>query len=86
MLVGSITLALVRQARGDAAGALEILDRFAQLAHQRQFAAALIARAEALRAHLLLRQGKIDVVRQWLETKGLTVDRRTGLIRWNADI
>ena len=73
-LVGSMTLALMRQARGDAAGALEILDRFAQLAHQRHFAAALIARGEALRAHLLLLQGKIDAVWQWLETNGLTVD------------
>ena len=45
-LVGSMALALIRQARGDAAGALEILDRFAQLAHQRHFAAALIARVK----------------------------------------
>jgi LuxR family maltose regulon positive regulatory protein len=73
-LVGSMALALVRQARGDSAGALEMLDRFIQLAHQRHFAASLITRGEALRAHLLLLQGQLDVVGHWLETNELTVD------------
>ncbi|MFN8597898.1 MAG: LuxR C-terminal-related transcriptional regulator [Anaerolineae bacterium] len=73
-LIGSMTLSLTRQARGDAAGAREVLDHFAKLAHQHHFAAPLIARSEALRAHLLLLQGDIDAVEHWLETNGLTVD------------
>ena len=73
-LVGSMALALVRQARGDAAGARDILDRFVRSAHERHFAAALIARGEALRAHVLLRQGEIDAAWQWVITTGLTID------------
>jgi LuxR family maltose regulon positive regulatory protein len=73
-LVGSTGLARIRQARGDAAGALELLDRFAQVAHQRHFAAPLIARGEAMRARVLLMQGEIDAVWHWVEASGLTID------------
>ncbi len=73
-LVGSMALALVHQARGDAAGARATLDRFVRAAHDRHFAASLIARGEALHAHLLLRQGEIDAAWQWVAATGLTID------------
>ena len=73
-LVGSMALARIHQARGDAAGALEILNRFVRLAYEHHFAALLIARGEAMRAHALLMQGEIDAAWRWLETNGLTID------------
>jgi LuxR family maltose regulon positive regulatory protein len=71
-LVGSTALARIRQARGDAAGALELLDRFAQVAQQRHFSASLMARGEAMRARVLLMQGEIDAV--WQGWSGLSID------------
>jgi LuxR family maltose regulon positive regulatory protein len=73
-LVGSMALAQIRQARGDAAGALGILDRFVQSGHKHHFAALLIARGEAMRAHLLLMQGQIDAAYHWLDENGLTIN------------
>ncbi len=73
-LVGSTALARIQQARGNPAGALKTLADFAQTARQHHFAAALIARGEAMRARVLLMQGQVDLVWRWIEASGLAID------------
>ena len=73
-LVGSMALAQIHWARGDTAGAFSVLDRFVRSAHEHHFAPLIVARGEALRAHLLFMQGQIDAAWQWLEANGLTID------------
>jgi LuxR family maltose regulon positive regulatory protein len=63
--LGYLTLACLRQARGDATGALATLDTFAELAMQRRFAAAWPARGAALRAQLQLAQGDLAAAIAW---------------------
>ncbi|HZG68322.1 MAG TPA: LuxR C-terminal-related transcriptional regulator, partial [Herpetosiphonaceae bacterium] len=71
MALGSIALSRVQQARGDSAGADATLERFADLAHQRKFAAHLIARAAAAQARLALARGDLSVAVRWTETSGV---------------
>jgi LuxR family maltose regulon positive regulatory protein len=71
MALGSIGLARVQQARGDSAGADATLERFAELARRRDFAAHLIARGAAAQARLALARGNHAVAARWAETAGV---------------
>jgi len=67
---GYVTLARIRQARGDAGGAMDALDRLVRLARRRDFPETIIARAAAARARLWLMQGNLPAAIRWAETSG----------------
>jgi LuxR family transcriptional regulator, maltose regulon positive regulatory protein len=67
---GYATLARIRQARGDAQGAMGALDDFVALALQRGFRAPTFARMSAVRAHLWLMQGNLTAAKRWADTAG----------------
>jgi LuxR family maltose regulon positive regulatory protein len=67
---GYAALARIRQARGDAQGAMGALDDFVALALQRGFGASTLARIGAVRAHLWLMQGNLTAAKHWADTAG----------------
>jgi LuxR family maltose regulon positive regulatory protein len=71
---GYMAYARLLQARGDQNGAGATVDRFGSLAHQRSFAAPLLAHAAAVRAQLWLAQGQLDAALNWADASGLHVD------------
>ena len=73
-LFGHLALARVKQARGDADGAIRVLDAFADLAHRRNFASLLSRCAAAARAHLRLMQGNLAEALRWAETAEFRAD------------
>lgn len=71
---GYVALALVFQARGNTVAAFATVDRGVEQAQQRGVAGSIIAKAEALRAMLLLANGNLDAALGWAEWSGLGVD------------
>jgi LuxR family maltose regulon positive regulatory protein len=71
---GYIGLAYLQQVRGAPNAALATLDELEQLAHERNFAATLIARHLAARARLSLMQGDLAAAVAWADTCGLRAD------------
>jgi LuxR family maltose regulon positive regulatory protein len=68
---GYITLACVQQARAESGRAGTTLAELADLAHERKFAAHLIARGTAAQAHLALAQGNLPAAIAWAESSDL---------------
>jgi LuxR family transcriptional regulator, maltose regulon positive regulatory protein len=68
---GYITLARLKQARGDSAGAIATLTEFAQLAHRHNFFAPLARRGAAAQAQLALAQGNLAAAIRWAKSSGL---------------
>jgi LuxR family maltose regulon positive regulatory protein len=69
---GYLALARLQQACGQHTRALQALEAFAQMAQQRGFAPALVARAAAVRAHLALAQGNLAAALHWAQTSGVS--------------
>jgi LuxR family maltose regulon positive regulatory protein len=74
ILFGALALARLRQARGDAAGALAALDVFEQVTQRHAVAPSLLAQATAARAWLRLAQGDLAAAVEWIETARLPLD------------
>jgi LuxR family transcriptional regulator, maltose regulon positive regulatory protein len=70
---GLATLAWIRQARGDPAGALEAMDQATRVAPG-QDVAGLLNPVPALRARLLLAQGDLAAAVRWVAQRGLHPD------------
>lgn len=71
ILAGSLSLAWLRQARGDRHGAHLALDGFDALARRRGYFPGLLAQSAAARAHLALAQGDLPAATRWAESAGL---------------
>src|SRR5262249_26475902 len=69
---GYLALARLQQACGQGIRALQTLDAFAQMAHQRGFAPALLAQGAAVRAQLALAQGNLGAAIRWAEASSLS--------------
>jgi LuxR family transcriptional regulator, maltose regulon positive regulatory protein len=69
---GYLALARLQQAYRQGTRALQTLDAFAQLAHQRGFAPTLLAHGTAVRAQVALAQGDVAAAIRWAETSGLS--------------
>jgi len=69
---GYLAFARLQQACGQGTRALQTLDAFAQLAHQRGFAPTLLAHGAAVRAQVALAQGDLAAAIRWTETSGLS--------------
>lgn len=70
LAMGYLAQARVQQARGDRAAALKTLERFIQLAHERQYVEPYAAQAEAAQALVYLRNGQGAEALRWAETAG----------------
>ncbi len=70
--VGYATFARLHQARKQNHNALALLDAFAQLAQERQFAPMQLAFASAVRTHIELIQGNLAAAVRWTEASGLS--------------
>src|SRR6266542_2924645 len=73
LATGLATLAWMRQAMGDPAGALDAIDQAEQVAPSRGVAT-LLNPAPALRARLLLASGELAAAVRWTEQRGLGAD------------
>lgn len=71
---GFISLARLRQARGEYGAAITALETFSHLARQRNFFAPLLVRAAAVKARLALAQGNLPGAIGWAEESSLHVD------------
>jgi LuxR family maltose regulon positive regulatory protein len=71
LLSGYMTLAQVKQARGDAPGAMQMCQQALQIARQTN-APRIIAWMAALQARLWLAQGQVAAAVHWAQTSGLT--------------
>jgi LuxR family maltose regulon positive regulatory protein len=71
--LGYLTLARLKQARGDSQGALVVLHEFTRLAASRAFVSHLSACATALQAQIGLAQGNLAAAIDWAEARGLSV-------------
>jgi len=71
---GYLSLARLQQARGRLDDAFATLERFANLARQRDFAARLVARSEAARARVALMQDDLPAAVRWAEASELGFD------------
>jgi len=69
---GYLALARLQQACRQGTRALQTLDTFAQLAHQRGFASTLLAHGTAVRAQVALAQGHLTAAIHWAEASGLS--------------
>ena len=74
ILIGYLSMARLEQALGNGNGALETLDELAHLTQRRNFAAPLLARAEAAKAQVRLAQGDLMAALRWAQTCGLRAD------------
>jgi LuxR family maltose regulon positive regulatory protein len=74
---GLVTLAWIRQALGDGAGALAAMDEAGQVGASREVAS-LLNPAPAQRARLLLAQGDTRAAAQWASSCGLDLDAERG--------
>jgi LuxR family transcriptional regulator, maltose regulon positive regulatory protein len=70
---GLATLAWIRQAQGDPAGALEAMDEAARVTPGQEVAG-LLNPVPALRARLLLAQGELPAAVRWVGQRGLRAD------------
>jgi len=73
LATGLATLAWMRQAMGDPAGALDAIDQAEQVAPSRGVTS-LLNPAPALRARLLLAQGDLPAAARWTAERGLGAD------------
>jgi ATP/maltotriose-dependent transcriptional regulator MalT len=73
LIQGYGALARLRQARGDAAGATDLLAELMQRARQRELAPAMIARIAAAQADLALAQGNHAAALRWASEAGVTI-------------
>src|SRR5919112_1442323 len=71
---GYLSLARLQQARGRLDDAFATLERFANLARQRDFAARLVERSEAARARVALMQDDLPAAVRWAEASELGFD------------
>jgi LuxR family transcriptional regulator, maltose regulon positive regulatory protein len=71
---GYISLARLRQARGDGVGAIAALDAFIALAKEQHMGGTVMARASGARAHLWLLQGDRAAALRWADTCGLGLE------------
>jgi LuxR family maltose regulon positive regulatory protein len=78
---GYLSLARLQQARDRLDDAFATLERFANLARQRDFAARLVARSEAARARLALAQDDLPAAVSWAEATGLDAEGEPGYPR-----
>jgi LuxR family maltose regulon positive regulatory protein len=74
---GLVTLAWIRQAQGDEAGALAAMDEAGQVGTSEDVAS-LLNPVPAQRARLLLAQGDIDTAAHWASGRGLDPDGEPG--------
>jgi LuxR family maltose regulon positive regulatory protein len=74
ILVGYLSVARLKHALGDGAGALAMLEELARLTQQRGFVASVLARAEAAKARLWLARGDLVDAIRWAQTSGLRAD------------
>jgi LuxR family transcriptional regulator, maltose regulon positive regulatory protein len=74
---GLVTLAWIRQAQGDGAGALAAMDEAGQVGASSEVAS-LLNPAPAQRARLLLARGDIEAAAQWASSRGLDPDGEPG--------
>ena len=73
LIQGYGAMARLRQTRGDAAGATELLAELMQRARQRELVPAMIARIAAAQAELALAQGDRAVALRWASEAGITL-------------
>jgi LuxR family maltose regulon positive regulatory protein len=73
LATGLVTLAWIRQATGDADGALDAVSEAEQVPASPDLAD-LLNLVPVQRARLLLSQGNVPAVAQWIEERGLSVD------------
>jgi LuxR family transcriptional regulator, maltose regulon positive regulatory protein len=78
---GYLALARLQQACGQGSRALETLEAFAQLARQRGFASALLARGAAVGAQIELAQGNLAAAMRWAETSGVSITDALSYLR-----
>ena len=71
---GYISLARLKQARGDDTGALATLHELGHLARQRAFIPHLVARGAAVQARIELAQGDLEGATRWADASGLSVE------------
>src|SRR6266851_6650318 len=71
--LGYLTLARLKQARGEYQSALAALHEFTRLAASRAFVPHLLAGATALQAQLSLAQGNLAAAIHWAKARGLSV-------------
>ncbi|MFN8420661.1 MAG: LuxR C-terminal-related transcriptional regulator [Anaerolineae bacterium] len=71
---GYIGLAKLRQAHGDIAGGLAMLEEFITMARTQQFYLPLLATGMAARVPLWLAQGNLSAVNQWVSESGLNAE------------
>src|SRR5262249_20857597 len=76
-----VSLARLRQARGDYHGAVAALDAFVALARRRQFAPRLLTPVAAARGHLWLLRGNLAAATHWAETSGVGPDHALSYAR-----
>jgi len=69
---GYLALARLQQACRQSTRAVQTLDAFAQLAHERGFAPTLLAHGTAVRAQVALAQGHLAAAIRWAEVSGLS--------------
>ncbi len=73
LLAGYTGLARLKQAQGDGAGALTLLQELADMLQQFK-AQLLLPAVDSCRAGLWVAQGNLDAAGRWLQTSGLAVD------------
>ncbi len=81
ILRGYSALARLRMAQGDDAGALDAIDEFLDLAHQRAFFPGLSRQALAVQTRIRLGQGNLAAATAWADSCGLQVDDATNYLR-----
>jgi LuxR family maltose regulon positive regulatory protein len=81
VVLGYITLARLRQARGDGPGALAVLDELQAVLRERNFAPHLLARATAVRSRLALLQGDLAMAVKWADSSDLGVNDELTYLR-----
>jgi LuxR family maltose regulon positive regulatory protein len=74
LMQGYLSLARLKQARGDTEGARATLAEFGQLSQQQNFFDGLIANVCAFQAWFDLAADNIAAAAQWAETRGIRVD------------
>ena len=81
ILQASITLAFIKQARGDTGGASATMQQVVQISERRHLSQHRNAQVEAFRAWLSLKQGDEAAVSRWLQHCGLSLDQEISHLR-----
>ena len=80
LAMGLATLAWIRQAKGDQAGALDVIGEAERIAPS-SVVTSLLNPVPAQRARLLLAQGEVTAAARWMEERGLGPDDEPGYPR-----